>query len=307
MPVTTGVGMRHVALSVDGTRLAYSQGGQVGNVWRIPILEDRTATWADAEQITYDTAWIEAIGLSPDGQQLAVASDRAGNLDIWVFPTAGGELRRVTTDSLPDWAPKWSPDGTQLAFHSYRSGNREIWVVPVSGGTATQLTSMESVVWWSTWSPDGESIAFGVSRSGSGAGIWTVPAEGGEPRRITSTAGDNRPSWSPDGNWIAFTGTGGLSVVRPSGEGRRALGPGGGPVGWSADGTTTYATRRTDGMRQLWSIAIDGGSSRQLTALSGRRGQMGQYNHETDGRYVYFTWNEDVGDIWVMDVVQDEE
>ena len=58
-PVTVGIGMRHAIFSPDGTKLAYSQGRRVANVWRVPILEDRPATWADAEQLTFDEAYIE--------------------------------------------------------------------------------------------------------------------------------------------------------------------------------------------------------------------------------------------------------
>jgi hypothetical protein len=40
----------------------------------------------------------------------------------------------------------------------------------------------------------------------------------------------------------------------------------------------------------------------RLTKLEGRRGNIGD-RFATDGRYLYFTWQEDDGDIWVMDVV----
>jgi hypothetical protein len=38
--------------------------------------------------------------------------------------------------------------------------------------------------------------------------------------------------------------------------------------------------------------------------LKGRRGSIGNV-FANDDRYLYFTWREDVGDIWVMDVVSD--
>jgi len=33
------------------------------------------------------------------------------------------------------------------------------------------------------------------------------------------------------------------------------------------------------------------------------RGSLGSEALATDGRYLYFAWEEDIGDIWVMDVV----
>ncbi len=40
---------------------------------------------------------------------------------------------------------------------------------------------------------------------------------------------------------------------------------------------------------------------RQLTDFVGRPGYLGRLN-DTDGEFLYFTWNEDHGDLWVMEV-----
>ena len=47
-------------------------------------------------------------------------------------------------------------------------------------------------------------------------------------------------------------------------------------------------------------------SERPMTDLAGRHGELGGYALATDGHYLYFAWEEDLGDIWVMDVVQDD-
>ncbi len=59
-------------------------------------------------------------------------------------------------------------------------------------------------------SPDGKWVAYVVSvtdfdENSSNSDIWIVPADGGEPRRMTtSEKGDSSPRWSPDGSRIAF-------------------------------------------------------------------------------------------------------
>ena len=185
LAVTPGLGIASAAFSPDGTKLAYSRGGRVSNVWRLPILADRPATWADALRVTFERAYIEFVDVSPDGRQLAVSSDRRGNPDLWVLPAIGGEMTQLTTDPTPDWSPRWSPDGNQIVFYAYRSGNRDIWVMPARGGPARQLTFDPAFDWFPSWSPvDGHDIVFQSQRGGEEA-IWTVAAAGGQPRRVT--------------------------------------------------------------------------------------------------------------------------
>ena len=110
-PMTAGVGMRSAALSRDGRRLAYSRGRQIQNVWRVPILSDRPATWLDAEQITFDQALAEYMDVSPDGTRVAVSSDRGRNQDLWIFPVSGGQPTQLTRDETGDWNTSYSTRG----------------------------------------------------------------------------------------------------------------------------------------------------------------------------------------------------
>ena len=176
---------------------------------------DRPATWADATRVTSEHAYIEFVDVSPDGQQLAVSSDRRGNQDLWVLPAAGGEMTPLTTDPTPDWSPRWSPDGSQIAFYAYRSGNRDIWVMPSGGGPARQLTFHPGFDWFPSWSPDGREIAFGTQAPNS---VAIVSAAGGEPSLLTSGSG---PAWSPDGQWLVFLQDG--QLFRIARDGRRAF------------------------------------------------------------------------------------
>ena len=93
----------------DGARVTYSKGRKISNVWRVPIVEDRVATWADAERVTHGQAFIEFVDVSPDGTELVVSSDRSGAPDLWILPSSGGEMRSLTTDPTPDWRPDYSP------------------------------------------------------------------------------------------------------------------------------------------------------------------------------------------------------
>ncbi len=44
----------------------------------------------------------------------------------------------------------------------------------------------------------------------------------------------------------------------------------------------------------------------QPSELCGRNGQMGVVALSTDGKHLYFTWEEELSDIWVMDVEHED-
>jgi len=304
--------MRRAAFSSDGTKIAYSRGRRVANVWRVPILTGRLATWADAEQVSFDEAWIESLSASLEGRQLIVSSDRSGNKDLWLLPLDGGEMQPLTSDPAPDIAPERSPDGKWIAFTLYRSGNRDIWVLPTAGGPARQLTFYEGVDLFPAWSPDGRELAFTSVRSGNDD-IWVVPFEGGAPRQVTSDpAFERRPRWSPDGKSLVIT-----SRLQHGAEASRLwrVPLDGGSAVPLTEGSGWLAVFADGGSRiffvgvareNIWSLSIDGGKEYPVTDFSGRRGDLGVEALATDGSFLYFTWEQDTGDIWVMDVVTDD-
>ncbi|HLE72465.1 MAG TPA: hypothetical protein VJH87_22495, partial [Vicinamibacteria bacterium] len=305
--ITTGLEVRTAAFSPDGTRLAYSRGRREydSNIWRVPILRDRLATWADAEQLTFDNAFIQFFDVSPDGKRLVFSSDRAGNQDLWILPSEGGEMTQLTTHPTPDWNPRWSPDGTEIAFYAYRTGNREIWLMPSEGGPARQLTFHPALDIHPTWSPDGQNIAFTSRRTGN-SDIWLVPAKGGEPQQVTTELADEQtPEWSPDGRWLGFMQTRrflGLPSARAGEPRMLAEGPAQG-YRWSPDGKFLYYTGDREKAGNLWAASLESGKEYRLTDFFGRRGRLSFYL-ATDGEYLYFHWDEDVADLWVMDVTK---
>jgi Tol biopolymer transport system component len=302
--LTTGVGMRTAFFSPNGTKLAYSRGRLVGNLWRVPIRDDSPITWSDAQQLTFDEAHVEFADVSPDGTRVVLSSDRAGNPDLWLMPAGGGEMQQLTTDPTPDWLPRFSPDGSRIAFYAYRSGNRDLWVMPASGGQAKQITRNPAQDVYPSWSPDGSSLVFWSVRD-ENRDVYAIEVDGSGEKRLTDDpAPDDNPVISPDGAWIVFSslrgGSGALwRMPRDGGEPVR-LTPAEAPYPiWSRDGRAVYFLDRND----LWMVPAEGGEVRKLTDFSGKRGSMEGNCLATDGKYLYFTWREDAGDIWVMDVV----
>ena len=310
--ITTAVGISHIAFTADGKRLAYSQGRAVANVWRVPVRgdKDKPPTWAEAEQITFDLAFIEFMDVSRDGRQLAFSSDRAGNHDIWVMPVgSSGQLRQLTFNIEPDWDPDWSPDALTIAFYSFRTGDREIYTLPAAGGSATQLTRSNGLDATPEWSPNGKELTFRTERSGN-SDIRVIPSTGGEERTITAdTTYDFSPGWSPDGLFLAFTAwmPQGSQIRRVRAQGGESERLSTGPVGtmqWSPDGNRIYFMGADERAGNVWALSLKDRREFPVTNLSGRRGSLGFQSPSTDGKYLYFPWRDDIGDVWVMDVVE---
>ena len=125
------------------------------------------------------------------------------------------------------------------------------------------------------------------------------------------TGSDRMARYSLDGRWLAFDS-------RRSGERRLWRVPTAGAIAepvtegpgefprWSADSKTIFFVGSGDRAGNLWSVWPDDGVELPMTNLEGRPGELGSWGLATDGDYVYFTWRENLGDIWVMDVVADE-
>lgn len=191
---------------------------------------------------------------SPDGASLAFATLRGASMEIVVRGLARGAREvAITRDGGQNVEPAFSPDGRLLAYHSVVKGG--IWVVPALGGVPRQI-----VTWGSSpaWSPDGRTLAFqgqpwvGSSQNGWNAGegstLWTVPAQGGKPRRLTTIeevgpGGHGRPDWSPDGRRIVFVAGPRVLSVRADGTDLRRT---------SGHVWVTDAIWGPDGRTQIW-------------------------------------------------------
>ncbi len=293
--VTNGVGIRDVSMSSSGTAMAFTKGHRIGtwNLWKIPILPGRLATWDDAEKLTDDLALAEWSDLSTDGRRLLFSSDRLGNQDLWLLDLETRALTQLTSGPENDWAPRWSPDESEIAFYSDRSGNRDIFVLAQESGFIRQITEDPTEDLQPDWSPDGNEIWYYSVRTGLPT-ISSSPVAGGA---ATAHFRGALPRWSPAGV-LAYQRGRGLAVLR-EGEilqvsDQANCGP------WTADGKALLCVRDND----IHEINLDG-SYRPLTDLSGREGQMGLgYTISAVSNFMVFAWEEEEADVWVMEIEQ---
>jgi Tol biopolymer transport system component len=197
----------------------------------------RRLTTTDGYRDTHPT-W------SPDGARIAFASDREGQMDIYVLARGNVGPTRMTTHASNDFDPAWSPDGTRIAFTSARDGHDEVYLIDVADGSVARLTRTEHGAEEADWAPDGSSIAVSYGPEGwHRANLGLVdPATGG----ITDlgAVGDvGRPAWNPLGAPILYardiTYPGSFAyTMNPDGAEQTSLGRSLPPryLDWSPDG-----------------------------------------------------------------------
>lgn len=141
---------------------------------------------------------------------------------LYTVPAEGGRATVVSYGGYPV-QPRFSPDGKRI-FHFNNANERNsswqrlaISVVSSEGGHVANLP-LESdekmhIPGWgggNRVSPDGKMIVFaGKTPKDPGLHfhIWTLPVEGGKPRKLTESPeehSDMFPCWSPDGSAVAF-------------------------------------------------------------------------------------------------------
>lgn len=174
-----------------------------------------------------------------------------------------------------------STNGRDVVF-SYAG---DLWTVPIQGGQARRLTSHIGYEMFAKYSPDGRTIAFTGEYDGNRE-VYTIPATGGQPVRLTYTATNPRDDLGD------------------------RMGPNNMVLTWSPDGTKiVYRNRISESFDgKLWTVSPEGGMPEQISLPEG-----GFCCYSPDGRRLAYnrvmrefrTWKYYRGgmadDIWIYD------
>lgn len=212
----TPLWLRDVQISPDGTEIAFCY---KGDIYKVP------ANGGTATQLTTQASYECSPIWSPDSKQIAFASDRNGNFNLFVMSADGGAARRLTTHSASEIPSTFTTDGNYILFSASiqdpansalfpTSAMTELYKVPVTGGRTEQVlgTPAEMVC----FDKSGKTFLYQDRKgfedewrkhhtSSITRDVWLYDSENGKHTNLTAHAGEDRnPVFAPDGQTVYF-------------------------------------------------------------------------------------------------------
>lgn len=148
--------------------------------------------------------------ITKDGTRVVFsASPDGADREIYAVDIDGGNLTRLTNNSVDDDWPCWSPDASRIAYATLRDGNWEIYTMDTSGNWPFRVTNTPAEDFMPDWSPDGTRIAFVSDPFPDDpynyTSVYTTSTTGTNLMLMSNAyASYTSPRWSPDGNLLAM-------------------------------------------------------------------------------------------------------
>ena len=220
-------------------------------------------------RISPDNSRIAFSSLGHDGFQIKMYSLLLGR--VVSFPVAGGT----------NLSPAWAPNGKDVAYSSSRTGDPEIWITDVNGSLGRRITNFRGPDVSPVFNPkSGSQIAWISGRTGLPQ-LYIMDVDGSSVQRLTDSGYATSPSWSPNGQFVAFAWNRKYGPGAPGGQDIYVmeiaskkwiqLTHDGGPCdfpSWSPDGRHIAFANSPDGRNEhmkVWTMLADGTERHPLT------------------------------------------
>jgi TolB protein len=317
--ITQGTGSEtSPSVSPDGKAILFAEGSSDGDIISMSLADGSTKPLVVTARSESLPAW------ASHAPVMVYLSDRLGTEDLWLHTESGDgsstERPLVTRASFSSTTPKWmygatlSPDGKRAIFVTvaFDMGTTSLWEAAVAGGAPVKLTDdSKDTEFTGDWSPDGSQFAYIALQPDGKVAMKLVRTSGGAtPRTLVPEMVGDVPSWSPDGNWIAYsTGQDQWHLVSPDGTKHLDLGKFETVnLGWSKDSKTVYGIRIADGKWHLSSLDIAAGAGhvrdiKELDASLDPRTHLGpamRFTVSPDGKSLAYSTAKVESSIWML-------
>jgi len=286
--LTTGPGPdAALAVSSDGTRLAFTAKSQRIQTWLFPF-DARTGQIKGAgNAVTSPGRTSLEPNLSRDGMKVAYYVPHGDSYgpgfgdirnEVWVKSLVDGTEVPVPADDYSSWFPLWSPDGTELIYNrrNLRTNEHQLMLWSTQTHDQEQLAPLNTPLFVWDWSRDGKWLLGCDERD-----IWLIPfplkprAKTAAQKVVSNPAYKlYQPHLSPDDRWIVFEAV----VNSPKPESALYVVPAsGGPwtrisdgrhwddkPRWSPDGKTIYFVSGPGGFFNIWGTRFDPAAGRPV-------------------------------------------
>jgi len=220
-------------------------------------------------RVSPDNTRLAFTSLGPDGFKIKMYSLLLGR--VVTFPSGGGSTI----------SPAWAPNGKELAYSASPNGDFDIWISDVNGSLARKVTNFKGPDMSPVYNPrTGGQIAWISGRTGLPQ-LYVMESDGSSVQRLTDTGYVSAPSWSPNGQFLAFgwnrkygpgaPGGQDIYVMEISTKKWIQLTHDGGQCdfpSWSPDGRHIVYANSPDGRvahMRIWSMLADGTDRHPLT------------------------------------------
>jgi hypothetical protein len=192
---------------------------------------------SELTRLTYIEGYKRANSWSSDGKWIiysqTVGEPRQAEVDLYEIEVETRFVRQITnTEGIYEHSPVYSPGGDEIVYSSIKEGPGQefhLYIMNRNGSDVRQIS--EIPIFSGMISPDGKRIAY--SSLDECEDIYIIDLSTSRIQKLTALPGsETHPSWSPDGEWLAFMGrdtcgngvTGWeIYIVRKDGKGLKRL------------------------------------------------------------------------------------
>lgn len=257
--------------SADGARLVATVVNPSSSLWRLTLhAKDGAAAAAPTPAVVSADGATPRVG--PD--YLLYVAWRGGEQGIWTLTQGVSREIWSSTHSLILGVPAVAPDGRHIAFITRDSDRTLLHVIDRDGSHPRVIAYSLALRGNPAWAPDGQSIAIAVVRDEEPR-LTSVFLDGAPPQPLVAEYSVD-PVWSPDGQFIVYSGAdiGTTFPLRAAGRDGRPyalptliLTRGARRVAFSPDGTSLVVLRGDFDHKNFWLIDLRTGAERLLAEL----------------------------------------